>query len=262
MLRFSRRARRTAAVAASAAAVLGTTAGVTAPAVSAGVIAPSDRPMAPRAPLPAKRLIVRTVTRASTARRYVTVRSGDSLWRISQRVFGSGRVWPRFYAENKSVIGRDPNMIVPGQHLRASLAAHGEFGATSAVVAAPAAHSAPASAAPSDPVPAPQAAPADPPAVRVSVSGTLSCSGLAALWDAAGGNPAIAWLMAKIGMAESGGRQFAVSPTNDWGYWQIHGAGPAAFDPMTNAHDAISIEGQQGLTAWTTYTSGAYGAYC
>jgi hypothetical protein len=54
----------------------------------------------------------------------VVVRRGDTLWRIAadhlpghpsaQRIAAS---WPRWYAANRAVIGADPDLIVPGQHL-------------------------------------------------------------------------------------------------------------------------------------------------
>ncbi|WP_333776535.1 LysM peptidoglycan-binding domain-containing protein [Streptomyces sp. IBSBF 3136] len=43
-----------------------------------------------------------------------TVREGDTLSIIAAR---HGTTWQRIYAANRSVIGGDPNMIVPGQHL-------------------------------------------------------------------------------------------------------------------------------------------------
>ncbi|MEU6552387.1 transglycosylase family protein [Streptomyces sp. NPDC046915] len=43
-----------------------------------------------------------------------TVREGDTLSRIAER---HGTTWQRIYAANKSVIGGDPNLIVPGQRL-------------------------------------------------------------------------------------------------------------------------------------------------
>ncbi len=56
------------------------------------------------------------------------VEPGDSLWRIAQRALvdqQSGeptsadiaRFWPRIYDANRSLIGADPNLIFPGQHL-------------------------------------------------------------------------------------------------------------------------------------------------
>jgi nucleoid-associated protein YgaU len=58
-------------------------------------------------------------------RRVVVVRSGDSLWSIAARELGPratdaqvAAAWPRWYAANADVVGPDPGMIRPGQHLR------------------------------------------------------------------------------------------------------------------------------------------------
>ena len=56
------------------------------------------------------------------------VQRGDSLWRISAATLtDSGdssptsadiaRFWPRIFQANRSLIGDDPNLILPGQHL-------------------------------------------------------------------------------------------------------------------------------------------------
>jgi len=56
------------------------------------------------------------------------VQRGDSLWRISAATltdFGArrptsadiARFWPRIFEANRSLIGDDPNLILPGQHL-------------------------------------------------------------------------------------------------------------------------------------------------
>ncbi len=45
------------------------------------------------------------------------VASGDTLWKISQRVLGDGDRWKEIYSENKEVIGSNPNLIKPGQRL-------------------------------------------------------------------------------------------------------------------------------------------------
>lgn len=56
----------------------------------------------------------------------VTVRQGDTLWSIAaERLPGSPTVeqvvqtWPRWYAANRQLIGPDPDLILPGQQLRA-----------------------------------------------------------------------------------------------------------------------------------------------
>lgn len=48
-----------------------------------------------------------------------TVVSGDSLWKIAQRVLGDGSRWQEIYTynNNKSIIGGNPNLIYPGQVL-------------------------------------------------------------------------------------------------------------------------------------------------
>lgn len=54
----------------------------------------------------------------------VVVQRGDSLWAIAARHLGPGATnagiateWPRWYAANRAVIGRDPNLLLPGQRL-------------------------------------------------------------------------------------------------------------------------------------------------
>lgn len=46
-----------------------------------------------------------------------TVRKGDSLWVVSKRMYGSGSKWRTIYNANKKVIGKNPNIIYPGQKL-------------------------------------------------------------------------------------------------------------------------------------------------
>ena len=98
------------------------------------------------------------------------------------------------------------------------------------------------------------------------LSGNLSCSGLETLWTAAGGRKAAAFMAAEIAMAESGGRQYAHSPTNDYGYWQInggHGPAMATYNPIGNAKAAIAISSNgTNWRPWTTYVTGAYRGRC
>ena len=96
--------------------------------------------------------------------------------------------------------------------------------------------------------------------------GNLGCSGLEALWRSAGGPSRAAHTAASIAMAESGGRQYAHSPTNDYGYWQIngsHGPGMATYNAYGNARAAVLISGYgSNWHPWSTYTSGAYYGRC
>lgn len=55
----------------------------------------------------------------------VVVRRGDTLWDLARRHLPAGasateiaRAWPLWYAANRAVIGPDPGLLLPGQHLR------------------------------------------------------------------------------------------------------------------------------------------------
>jgi lysozyme-like protein len=108
-------------------------------------------------------------------------------------------------------------------------------------------------------------------------TGTLSYAQLKGVWlNAAKGTQyatnAWASLMAAIAEAESGGDPTITNPYDNngqqtsWGLWQIsngtHSA-PASdwADPAGNAQLAIQKLDSQGLSAWGTYTSGAYKAF-
>ena len=49
-----------------------------------------------------------------------TVKRGDTLWGIAQHFYGNnnGNEWPKIYDANTAVIGPNPNLIHPGEHLR------------------------------------------------------------------------------------------------------------------------------------------------
>lgn len=48
---------------------------------------------------------------------HYTVQRGDTLWGIAKRFLGNGEDYKEIYQENKAVIGSDPNLIRPGEHL-------------------------------------------------------------------------------------------------------------------------------------------------
>ena len=106
-------------------------------------------------------------------------------------------------------------------------------------------------------------------ALPVPGGGTLSCSGLEALWESAGGSPGTAFMAAEIATAESGGRQYATDAdgngTVDRGYWQvnsIHGA-LSTYDPAGNARAAVQLSGDgTDWSPWVTYQTGAYQGQC
>ena len=89
------------------------------------------------------------------------------------------------------------------------------------------------------------------------------------LWINAAGSKAMAPLMAAIAMAESGGDSTQKNTTDNggtqtsWGLWQISDGThnepvPNILDPAVNAKAAVDKFQSQGLSAWGTYTSGAY----
>jgi len=195
----------------------------------------------------AKITLTSKTSRTQTGSRSYTVQSGDSLASIAHRFYGNYNDWTWIYQANRGVIG-NPNNIFPGEHLRIpnSAPAH-------------------ASMAPNHRPRHAKPAPATTLTTTAVPSGTLSCHGLEQLWDAAGGNPGEAEMAAAIAMAESGGNQFAHSPTNDFGYWQINGVwgSMATYNPLGNAKAAIHISGNgRNWSPWTTYTSGAFHGRC
>jgi hypothetical protein len=111
------------------------------------------------------------------------------------------------------------------------------------------------------PTPTPRPIPPPPP-VELSY---YNCAALERLWISVGGNPSRAFMAAEIAMAESGGNPRAVSPTDDFGLWQINGShgSMATLDPIGNARSAVSISANgTNWYPWTTYTSGAYYGRC
>jgi LysM repeat protein len=198
------------------------------------------------------------VQHSQPATRTYTVRPGDTLSLIAQRFYGNPADWAWLYHVNSSVV-HNPDSIYAGQVLK--------------VPAGPPAHAhADAAAMSYTPKHAKKLATRSTSSTATltssatALSGKLGCSGLEALWEAAGGSHAEAFTAAEIAMAESGGNEFALSPTNDYGYWQIngsHGPAMATFNPMGNAKAAIAISDDgHDWGAWTTYTSGAYSGRC
>jgi LysM repeat protein len=177
------------------------------------------------------------------ASRTYTVRSGDTLSSIAQRFYGNPADWPFLYHVNESEIA-NPNVIYVGEKLKVP-------------------YGPPANAASYAPKHAKAAATLS--SSDTKLSGMLGCSGLEALWEAAGGSHAEAFMAAEIAMAESSGQQYALSPTNDYGYWQINGShgALATYNPIGNAKAAIIISNDgTDWNPWTTYVTGAYEGRC
>lgn len=82
---------------------------------------PGWRPTTPRTrTLPSTEL----VSRGTAPDVVVVVRRGDTLWDIAARHLGptatveeTAAAWPRWYEANRTVIGPDPDLILPGQRL-------------------------------------------------------------------------------------------------------------------------------------------------
>jgi LysM repeat protein len=180
---------------------------------------------------------------AQPATRTYTVQPGDTLSSIAERYYHNPGDWQWIYNANQSTIS-NPNSIYAGERLTIP------YGATSYT--------------PRHAKSTPQATVLT--SAATGLSGTLSCSGLETLWEDAGGSHAEAFMAAEIAMAESSGNQYALSPTNDYGYWQIngsHGPAEATFNPIGNAEAAIAISGNgSDWYPWTTYVTGAYQGRC
>jgi LysM repeat protein len=186
-----------------------------------------------------------TTALVKQATRTYRVRSGDTLSGIAKRFYGNTAHWTWIYAANRSKI-HNPNSIFVGEKL--TIPYHKPAG-TAAYT--------------------PRHAKKQQSTVLTSsakkLSGNLGCSGLEALWVAAGGAKSHAFVAAEIAMAESGGRQYAHSPTNDFGYWQINGVhgAMATYNPIRNAKAAIAISSNgRNWRPWTTYVTGAYRGRC
>ncbi|MFD7335614.1 transglycosylase family protein [Streptomyces violascens] len=80
-------------------------------------IKPKAAPAAPKSPAPpAKKAEPPSPTKIPGQRESYTVVHGDSLSTIAERERVQGG-WPKLYAENRAVVGANPDLIRPGQHL-------------------------------------------------------------------------------------------------------------------------------------------------
>jgi LysM repeat protein len=179
------------------------------------------------------------------------VRPGDSLSSIAARCYGTPAAWVALYRGNQATIA-DPNLIYPGRKLvipeRVNLTRLTASGGP-----------------PQTPAAASTAATGTTAGSTSQTDGRYGCAALEALWKRAGGNPAAAGLAAEIATAESGGDPEAISPTDDYGLWQINFSNGdlATLNPLANARSAIYLS-RDGTdwSAWTTYRDGAYAGRC
>jgi LysM repeat protein len=216
---------------------------------------------------------------------HYTVRSGDTLSKISEHFYDRAADWGYIYHENAKTVS-NPNLIFAGQSLyipatvpagyklsnyapkhaapavtatvavttssHRSGSSRGNTGGSSTVVVQSARQGSSTGSSGGTGSPG-------------GLSGTLGCSGLEQLWTSAGGNPADAFMAAEIAMAESGGDQYALSPTDDYGYWQINASNGAlaTYNAYGNARSAIILSDDgTNWNPWTTYRTGAYAGRC
>jgi hypothetical protein len=103
--------------------------------------------------------------------------------------------------------------------------------------------------------PAPDPVTTGPPAAPPVVTGSatqLTPAQVGALWVADGGSPGAESVAECIAWHESGDRTNAVSPTGDYGLYQIHG-NPAALNPDVSTRIAISMSANG--TNWGPWTT-------
>ncbi|HET9079387.1 MAG TPA: LysM peptidoglycan-binding domain-containing protein [Trebonia sp.] len=200
------------------------------------------------------------------------VQAGDTLSMLASRFFHNSD-WQYLYHVNAKTIS-NPDALTTGQSLviPASAPAHYALAgyvprhAMPAQVTAPAVHTvSTTSSAGTSSQSSGSAAGSATVAAQPAPQGQYSCSGLEQLWQQAGGSPGAAVMAADIAMAESGGNPNAISPTDDFGLWQINASNGslATLNPFQNAKSAITLSGNgTDWNPWTTYRTGAYAGHC
>jgi LysM repeat protein len=196
------------------------------------------------------------------------VQTGDTLSKLANQFFHNDD-WQYLYHENDKTIS-DPDLIYTGQQLTIPASAPAHYALTgyvprhakpAATTATPAQRTAPTTSAGSNDSHGSSSAIV----TQSAPQGQYSCSGLEQLWEQAGGSSGVAVMAAEIAMAESGGNPDAISPTNDYGLWQINGSNGslATLNPLQNARSAITLSNNgANWNPWTTYRTGAYSGRC
>jgi hypothetical protein len=236
--------------------------------LTGGVYAPSADAAANR-PEPAAAVtsqLTAYLPAALEASRY-TVRSGDNLADLALRFCGRYNDWTGLYEQNRSVVGSNPNLILPGQSLtigkctdpprllrlgsvqpRTHATFHRGSGRVWGVT-----YGYPNRRGDGDgdgwdvsggAVATPARHNATVPVYHAaySTSGIYSYSALEALWMAAGGPAWAAAHAASIAECESGGRVNAYNPSGATGLFQILGAVVPGnlYNPYVNALNAVA----------------------
>jgi LysM repeat protein len=206
---------------------------------------------------------------AATQGTFYSVRSGDTLAKIADRFYHNPNDSQFLFHENEKTLS-SPDLISVGQRLFIPATAPANFTLTDytpkhAKPAQPVTQTAAESTQHTVSQSSGGAANNGGAVVQPASGGMYSCSALEQLWEQAGGSSAHAFMAAEIAMAESGGNANAISPTNDFGLWQINGSNGAlaTLNPLQNAKSAIALSGNgTNWGPWTTYHSGAYSGKC
>jgi len=209
---------------------------------------------------------------AATQSTFYSVHSGDTLSKIADRFYHNSNDWQFLFHENEKTVS-NPDLIFVGQRLFVPATAPANFTLTNytpkhakpAQPAKPATHTAAATTQHTASHSGGGAADGGAKVVKSAPGGMYACSALEQLWEQAGGSSAHAFIAAEIAMAESGGNANAISPTNDFGLWQINGSNGAlaTLNPLQNAKSAVALSGNgTNWGPWTTYHSGAYFGKC
>ena len=220
---------------------------------------------------------------AKAASTYYTVRSGDTLSKIASRFYHEASDWRYLYQANEKTV-HNPDMIYAGERLlipgtvspqSAYTPKHSKAAATTETTSAketvtkttPKKTAAPKKTTHKKTVVKKTKTTTKHTTVVVqrSASGDYSCAGLEELWEQAGGSASTARMAAEIAKAESGGNPNAISPTDDYGLWQINAVNGslATLSPTGNARSAVIMsDNGRDWNAWTTYHSGAYYGRC
>jgi LysM repeat protein len=208
-----------------------------------------------------------TVASTSTARHaakstYYRVRSGDSLSGIADRFYHHASDWQYLYQENAKTIS-NPNLIYVGERLSipATVPAHYK----PASYTAKHAKTTPRVVTTSKTISHGGSTEGGTKIVQSTPQGRYTCSNLESLWEQAGGSPAHALMAAEIARAESSGNPNAISPTDDFGLWQINASNGslATLNTYQNARSAIILSHDgTNWNPWTTYRTGAYYGQC
>ena len=195
---------------------------------------------------------------------YYQVREGDSLSTIARQHYGQASDWQYLFHVNEKTIS-NPDVIYEGEKIFLPASVPGHYALTDYAPkhARPAATRSTEESRHSATITGTGGGGSV--VIQRSSSGTLSCAGLEQVWEEAGGSAATAHMAAEIAKAESGGNPNAISPTDDFGLWQINGSNGslATLNVEGNAHSAVLMSDDgRDWDAWTTYHSGAYYGKC